>query len=154
MSLWYRVFGTSEVQPEPAALLAAVHALGIEVGGKFSTDDQGWLRAELALSADATPVYIERYLSTEEGIRADLNTWAAWLEAADYSPNHGPLMQHMISTRQLFTLRRPIDHPNEVLVEQLCVGVCQFLARATAGVYQADDEGFFAADGTLLLQEY
>jgi hypothetical protein len=105
-------------------------------------------------AANATPVHLERYLATEEGIRADLNSWAAWLETADYSPNHGPLMQHVISTRQLFTLRRPIDHADEVLVEKLCLGVCRFLSGITDGVYQVDDEGFFAADGTLLLQEY
>jgi hypothetical protein len=154
MSLWYRVFGTNDVQPEPAALLEAVRALGIEATAEFGGDEQGWFRVALTFAADATPVHLERYLATEEGIRADLNSWAAWLETADYSPNHGPLMQHVISTRQLFTLRCPIDHADEVLVERLCVGVSRFLARTTDGVYQVDDEGFFAADGILLLKEY
>jgi hypothetical protein len=34
------------------------------------------------------------------------------------------------------------------------VGLCRFLARATDGFYQVDDEGFFEADGTLLVKEY
>ena len=31
--------------------------------------------------------------------------------------------------------------------------VCRFLARATDGIYQIDGQGFFAADGTLLVTE-
>jgi hypothetical protein len=154
MSLWFRVFGTNDVQPEPAALLEHLHGLDAGVRGKFSGDEQGWFRVEFVYAAEATPLTLERYLATEEGIRGELNTWAAWLETADYSPNHEALMEHMVRTTQLFTLRQPLGHSNEVLVEKLCVGTCQFLARATAGVYQADNQGFFAPDGTLLLQEY
>jgi hypothetical protein len=154
MGLWYRVFGGNDAQPVPAALLEHLRSLGIDVSGNFRGDEQGWFAAELVFAADATPVHLERFLASEEGIRDDLNSWAAWLETADYSPNHEPLMQRVISTTQLFTLRKPIDHPNEILVEKLCLGVCRYLAQETAGVYQADDEGFFAPDGTLLLQEY
>jgi hypothetical protein len=154
MSLWLRVFGTNEVQPEPAALLEHVRSICPEATGHFRGDDQGWFAAELVFSAGETPLHLERFLSTEEGIRAELNAWAAWLETCDYSPNHQRLMEHMVSTKQLFTVRRPIDHANEILVEKLCIGLCQFLARVTDGVYQADDRGFFAADGTMLLQEY
>jgi hypothetical protein len=154
MGLWYRVFGTNDAQPVPAALLEHLRSLGIDVTGNFRGDDQGWFGAELGFATDATPVHLERFLSTEEGIRNDLNSWAAWLETADYSPNHRRLMGHVISTTQLFTLRRPIDHPNEILVDRVCVGVCQYLARETAGVYQVDDQGFFAPDGALLLQEF
>jgi len=154
MGLWYRVFGTNDAQPEPAALLDHLQGHGTEVAGNFRGDDEGWFGADVVFAAEATPLHLERYLAAEEGIRADLNSWAAWLETADYSPNHQPLMQHVIGTTQLFILRRPIDHANEVLVEELCLSLCQFLARATAGVYQVDDQGFFAADGTLLLQEY
>jgi hypothetical protein len=41
-----------------------------------------------------------------------------------------------------------------VVVERVCVGLCRFLAGATGGFYQADDEGFYEADGTLLVKEY
>ena len=153
MGLWYRVFGRGEEQPAPGAILEHLNGLGAVVRGDFAGDEAGWFRAELAF-ADTTPLHLERFLSSEEGIRAELNSWAAFLETCDYSPNHGWLMEWMIQTRQLFTLRRPLDHADEVLVERLCVGLCRFLARATGGFYQADDEGFFEADGTLLLQEY
>jgi hypothetical protein len=154
MSLWLRVFGTNEMQPEPAALLGQVRDLCAEATGHFRGDDLGWFAAEFVFAAGETPLHLERFLTTEDGIRAELNTWAAWLETCDYSPNHQRLMEHMVATKQLFTVRRPIDHANEILVEKLCIGICQFLARTTDGIYQADDQGFFAADGTLLLQEY
>jgi hypothetical protein len=152
--MWFRVFGANDARIEPAELLAHLHELGAKVEAHFRGDDLGWFAAELVVAADETPLHLERFLESEEGIRAELNTWAGWLETCDYSPNHQRLMQHMVSTTQLFTIRRPIDHANEILVENVCVGSCLFLAQKTEGVYQIDDRGFFAADGTLLLQEY
>jgi hypothetical protein len=149
MSQWYRVFGCTSAQPEPAALLEHLNGLGAEVAGHFRGDDEGWFAAELVFARDAPPLQLERYLAKEEGIRGELNAWAAWLETA----GHGPLMQHVATTAQLFTLCRPADGAGAALVEKLCVGVCQFLARATAGVYQVDGAGFFAADGTVLWRE-
>jgi hypothetical protein len=145
---WYRVFGTAAAAPEPAGLLEYLQSAGLPIAGHFRGDDQGWFAAEL-VPEGAPPVTLERYLATEDGVRADLNGWAAWLETVE----HSPLMEHMVGTAQLFTLRRPIDYPDDALVERLCVAVCQFLAGATAGVYQIDDRGFFAADGALLLEE-
>ena len=49
-------------------------------------------------------------------------------------------------------LARPAS--DTALLDRLGAEVCQFLARQTDGVYQADGQGFFAPDGSLLLQEY
>ncbi len=96
---------------------------------------------------DVQPLIPEasRYLSTEEGIRAELNTWAAWVESTGDGPIQQRLMQHLISTRQIFVLH---DAPPE-----LAIPVCQHLARVTEGVYQVDGQGFFDADGRLLVAE-
>jgi hypothetical protein len=149
--MWFRVFGTNDAQPQPAALLEHLAAEGLEVTGQFRGDDLGWFRAELACGPDSLP--LERYLVSEEGIRAELNNWAAWIETCEGNPHQGRLMQHMISTTQLFTLRQPLQPADRALVEKVCVAVCQHLARETAGVYQADARGIFAADGALLLRE-
>ena len=101
--MWYRVFGISEVVPQPAELLAHLHGLGFRPRAHFRGDEQGWLGAELILTEGTTPLHLERYLSTDPDIRQELNSWAAVLETWDYSPNHLPLMQHMIGTRQVFT---------------------------------------------------
>jgi hypothetical protein len=143
--MWYRIFGTSDVEPEPAVLLQYLRERGIEEG-KFRGDEEGWFAAEFRIRGGGS-IELNRFLSTEEGIRNELNTWAAWLETAEDNPNHVRLMQHMIGTRQLFTLEVMAD--DEVPVEDLC----RFLAQATEGVYQVDGQGFFAADGTLLVQE-
>jgi hypothetical protein len=155
MGLWYRIFGSRPEAPAPGAVLAHLNGPGLGAGvtGHFRGDDRGWFHAEIAFGP-GTPLHLERWLADEEGIRAELNNWAAYLETCDYSPAAAPLMERMIQTAQLFTLRRPLDAADEVLVERLCVALCQLLARETDGVYQADDQGFFAADGTLLVQEY
>jgi hypothetical protein len=145
---WYRVFGRNEVEPAPAALLEHLRVLGLEVRPAFRGDDLGWFAADFAFDDDTPPLQLERFLTREEGLRSELNAWAAWLETVEHNPNHAALMERVIQTSQLFTLRQPAER-----MESLCVAVSRFLARVTDGVYQADGQGFFAADGTLLLPE-
>ncbi len=139
----YRVFGTNTTELDPAALLQFLAGLGGVVEGHFQGDDQGWFR--LRVLRDGTPMEIERYLVGEEGIRAELNTWAAWVEATGDGPGHADLMRRLISTQQLMVLQ---DFPAEVGEP-----VARHLAELTAGVYQADGLGFFTSSGTLLLSE-
>ncbi|HYT87247.1 MAG TPA: hypothetical protein VEL76_00875, partial [Gemmataceae bacterium] len=103
MSPWYRVFAANEVCPEPGALLAHLHGLGLTVTGRFRGDDQGWFRAELLLEEDAA-IEVDCYLATEEGIRQELNTWAAWLETTPEGPLQDRLMLQVIGTRRVFTI--------------------------------------------------
>jgi hypothetical protein len=151
--MWYRVFGTNETQVAPNAILSEIQRQWPVVVGNFSGDEGCWVQATISI-ADTTPIHVERFLSSEEGIRAELNTWAAYLETCDYSPNYARLMEDMIRTKQLFTIRRPIDAANEVMVEGVCLALACYLARTTEGIYQIDQQGFFSADGLLLLQEY
>jgi hypothetical protein len=153
MGRWWRVFGASEEQPRPESVLEHLHGLGV-TGGRFKGDDQGWTSLEFVPAEGASPLLLECYLSGEEGIRGELNNWAAWLETCDHEPGHAALMERVIQTRQLYTLRRPPDHADEARLDRVGESLCRFLAGRTAGVYQVDGEGFFAADGTLLLREY
>ncbi len=148
MPLWYRVFGTSDAHPEPATLLAGLHAQGLEVAAHFRGDERGWFGAELR-APDSSLIEVECYLADEEGIRTELNSWAAWLETAGDTETHARLMQHMIATTRLFTLHAA----NDADAQALCEALCKVLAEATTGVYQIDGRGFFAADGTLLVAE-
>jgi hypothetical protein len=151
--VWYRIFGRNEFAVAPAALLEHLRGLGLAVEGHIRGDDANWTTMELHLGV-GTPVYLERYLTKDDNLRDDLNAWAAFLETCDYSPNHVTLMERVIQTSQLITLRKPIDHADDVSLDRLCLATCQFLAATTDGVYQIDDVGWFAADGTLLLAEY
>jgi hypothetical protein len=151
--MWYRVFCRSDAEAKPADLLASVQQPGRPVTASFRGDDLGWTAAEFSLGS-GTPVYVERYLTGEDELRDDLNTWAAWLETQDHEPNHARLMEHVIQSRQLVTIRKPIDSPNESAVEDVCGAVCRRLAEAADGVYQVEGDGWYAADGRRLLQEY
>jgi hypothetical protein len=152
MALWYRIFGARDVLPAPAEVEAYLAGAGVHARIAWDGDEQGWYRAEIA-AGECTPLVLERWLADEEGIRAELNTWAAFLETCDSSPHHAALMERAIQTRQLFTLRRPIDPADEALVERVCVALVRHLAAITGGFYQADGQGFFAAEGTLLVRE-
>jgi len=152
--MWYRVFGLDEAEPSLAALAEHLHALGLTVQPHFKGDDLGWTSGELRLPGAGTPIFLERYLAGTDEIRDDLNAHAAELETCTYSPNHEGLMRHAIQTKQLITLRKPIDAADEVTLDRVLEESCRFLAAATKGVYQVDGSGWYAADGELLLQEY
>ena len=96
------------------------------------------------------PITVERFGADEEGIRAELNSWAAYLETHESSPHHLPLMERTIQSRQLFTVERPDDEASSA---RLCEALCRHLAGQTGGFFQVDEQGFFAADGTLLVGE-
>ncbi len=152
--MWFRVFGTNEVQPGPAQLMEHLQGLAGNKGqGKFTGDDRGWFRAEFTLVRGAKPIVLERFLVEEEAIRDELNAWAAWLETAEHCPNSQRLMQQVINTRQLFTLQPPLDPVLENPVEEACLGICRYLSRETGGVYQVDNKGFFSSDGMLVVKE-
>jgi hypothetical protein len=153
MTPWYRVFGGNDAHPEPSALLAHLHGLGLGVTGHFRGDDEGWFRADLTLAAEDGVVEVDCYQATEEGIRSELSTWAAWLETTPEGPVQDRLMLHVIGTRRVYTLHASADAEDDEATEAVCLALSRFLARATAGVYQVDGRGFFEADGTLLVAE-
>lgn len=148
--MWYRVFCCSLADVRPVELLAS---LSEKVEAHVKGDDLGWTAAELKLGA-GTPIYVDRYLTNEDDLRDELNTWAGYLETLDYSPNHVRLMEHVIQTQQLVTIRKPVDHANESAVEELCQSLCQNIATSADGIYQIENDGWYAADGSLLLKEY
>ena len=151
--MWYRVFSSKDSPVEPAALLEHLHGQGLAVRASFRADNQGWFQVELLLPGEDEPIKLERYLSGEDGIRAELNTWAAWLESVPDNPQHARLMQQVVSSRQVFTLFRPPLDGGESPVQELCLALCRFLANQTDGVYQEDGRGFFDANGVLLVME-
>jgi hypothetical protein len=157
MSQWFRIFGRNDVQPAPADLLEALRDLGVEATAHFRGDDLGWFQADFTFDADAPSLRLERYLTKEDAIRGELNTWAAWLENTGDSPTHLQLMQDIINITQLFTLHQlseDADDPEtDPHMEAVCLDLCQFVAKLTEGFYQADHHGFFSSDGTLLVAE-
>jgi len=147
--MYYRVFGTNASPVPPAALLEQIQHAGFAITGHFRGDAQGWFRADLVYPLADARIELERFLANEEGVRAELNTWAAWLENA----KQVQWLQHMISTTQIVTIQPIIDEDAEVPVDDFCLALCRALARETAGIYQADGQGFFTADGKMIVAE-
>jgi hypothetical protein len=146
--MWYRVFGGSSRMPAPSDILAFLLRQDAAASGEFAADDSGWYQADVLI--DGRPLQMERYLADEQGIRAELNSWAAWLETREDAPEHLRLMERIIQTAQLFTLQCRDESAN---ADRVGVALCRYLAENTAGVYQIDGRGFFAADGRLLVSE-
>jgi hypothetical protein len=151
--MWYRVFALKPDMPQPAALQQHLQSLGVDVPIDLRGDDHGWTALTLTLAEDASPLQLERYLADEDDIRDDLDAWAAWLETQEHEPNHLKLMQYVIGTQQLFTLRPPPDYADEDLLNRICEGLVKFLASQCRGIYQIDGQGFFAASGQKILPE-
>jgi hypothetical protein len=154
--MFYRVFGLTADPVATGELNGALLAAGLTHQAAYRGEgpDRGdWHTVALTLPG-ASPVTVERYRTDEDELRGELNTWAAWLETADWSPHAPRLMERMIAVRQLFAWRRPVDHADEVHLDRLCLALARFLAGRTGGFYQVDEQGFFSADGELLVPEY
>jgi hypothetical protein len=151
--MWYRVFASIPNEPNPAALVEHLHALGHSFIPHFHGDDLGWTSASLDFPV-GSPVTLGRYLTKADELRNDLNAYAAELETMDYNPNNVMLMEKVIQTQQLFTVRKPMDHAEESKLDSLCDALVKWLAEQTAGIIQIDGKGWHTKDGTLLLQEY
>lgn len=143
----YRVFGSSDVEPEVAEL---GKNLGFRIG-RTRRDEQGWFSTELLLDDELT-VRVERYLATEPGVRNELNTWTAWLETVPESTARDLLHDRIVCTRQVLTFEVEGDETEEE-TNRICTALCRRVAVATAGVYQVDGQGFFDEAGTRLLPE-
>jgi hypothetical protein len=142
---WYRVFAAGEEAPRADAVVAWLRTYDPSASPLFEGDELGWYRARYGGAVGE--IVIDRYLTREEGIRGELNTWAAWLESLGDSQKAADLMRRVIETRQLFTARSEIGN------DSFCASFCRWLAKEVDGIYQADGQGFFAADGTLLVAE-
>src|ERR1700687_2920068 len=102
-----RIFGANDIEPEPAELVAFLKERGYDAAGHFQGDDRGWFQAELPWQGAV--VQLDRYLADEQGLRAELNTWAAWVETTEDTPHQTPLMQRLIATRQMIVFRDAPD---------------------------------------------
>jgi hypothetical protein len=154
MGFWWRVFGGNGAEPDTAQLVKLLlDRAGPAATVRFRRDEAGWFAADVLVSGAEEHWTLNRYLTTEEGIRQELNGWAAWLEAAEGNPLRDRLMLHVIQSRQVFTFEMEIDLDPGARVDTWCHQLCRFLARETEGIYQADGQGFFAADGTPLVPE-
>lgn len=144
---WYRVFCASDTIPAPADLEAVAVGAGLSVSLEAAQEAEQWFWLRLQMGDEA--LEISRFLSDEEGIRVELNSWAAFLESCSEGPEHAALMERTIQSRQLFYFECSRMSP----FADVAVRLCKRLATIAEGFYQIDDEGFFAADGSLLVAE-
>lgn len=153
MRRWYRVFARSEAMPGLAELENSLAGLGVSL--HVDASDEGWFRIEGG-SGDqpGEPLFeVERFLVEEEGIRGELNSWAAHIETCEETPQQAPLMERIIQSRQLFTLSPSGDDLKGDLADRCCLMLSRRLAGLADGVYHVDGEGFCSADGTHLFAD-
>jgi hypothetical protein len=151
--MWYRVFARSTIPVPPSRLVEHLHLQGCTVVPHFKGDDLGWTSGQLLLPCPAGPILLDRYLTDEDEIRDELNAYAAELETITYA-DPAAMMERVVTTQQLITIRRPIECANDVLLDKVLLATCQLLAQHCDGVYQIDGQGWFDGNGTLLIAEY
>lgn len=152
--MWYRAFCRSAAELSPLALAEQLHTDKLPVEPHFSGDDLGWTEGRLVLPGGGSPVAVSRYLIAEDGLRRELNAFAAEIEAMTFYSGRHELMEWVIQTQQLIALRRPLDHADEATLDRLCLVVVGTTASACDGVVQIDGRGWFDATGKLLVAEY
>jgi hypothetical protein len=137
--MWCRIFAACDEPPDLDALRREL-GVTVESGG----EGPQWFWADV--SKNSARVRLERYTTDEQGLRAELNAWAATAEATDDTPATAGLMEKIIQARQLITVEGEDG-------DELAGAVARWLARRTQSVWQMDGQGFFGPDGELLLRE-
>jgi hypothetical protein len=151
--MWMRVFGRNRIVPSLTQLVESLHAKNFRVVPMARGDDLGWSECQLSLAG--VPIGLARFLTLEDDLREDLNSHAAELESyLDLQPAAQTLMELVIQTQQLITLRKPIGHPNDVAMESCCEAIVQWLVQPLDGVYQIDARGWFNQESELMVTEY
>lgn len=151
MSLWYRVFSRSDAKIDPNSFLEYLHNTNYPVQAKFLKDEQGWFEATFAF--EENELTLQRYLTIEKGVRAELNAFAAWIESQETDLNQMELMERVIAAPQIFAFELPEEQANIEKVRAFCYHVVKFLARETEGLMQVDGEGVYDEEGTFLIPE-
>jgi hypothetical protein len=149
--MWCRVFSANETMPQPASVQQFLAAKGIDAPLVVTGDDLGWTSIEFGDGQSQEGLRIDRYLTDEDELRDELDTWAAWVESMSNDLDAIGLMQSIISTRQLFTIRA--NEREESSINELQVQIGQWLAQETNGICQIDGLGFFSSTGSNLLAD-
>ncbi|MCX7664849.1 MAG: hypothetical protein N2112_04830 [Gemmataceae bacterium] len=151
--MWVRLFCGVASTLRPSQIAEKLSQLENQCQIHFTGDDLGWKSAEIRWPS-GSPLSLERYLTQEDDLRPELNTWAAYLETLDYSPHSISLMERVIQTVELIIFRKPLDHSNEVILDQVISELVQMFAQNADGIFQIDGEGWYNAQGELLIPEY
>lgn len=153
--MWLRAFGRELTHPKLTSLCEHLQKAGLKVVPHFRGDDLGWTEGEIELVDAKATIGLARYLTEEDNLREDLNAYAAELESyADIQQGTKELMERVIQTRQMITIRKPINGNNEILMEKACELIASYFAERIDGVYQIDGQGWYLATGERLITEY
>ncbi len=148
MAGWFRVFMLQEDGPEPSSFMESLQLILPEVTGKFRADEDGWFQLILSHSSFGE-LSIDHFLSSEKGVRAEINTWAAWLE----SKQRLDLMERIIQVKQILSFEVTPELEENGTDPSLFKKLSLTLASISQGFVHIDGIGFIEADGSLLIED-
>lgn len=148
MAGWFRVFMLQEVGPEPSSIMEQLQMFLPQIQGKFRADEDGWFQLVLS-HASLGELILDHFLSSEKGVRAELNTWAAWFE----SKQRLDLMERIIQVKQILSFEVTPELEENVTDPSLFKKLSMVLAALGQGFIHIDGIGFIEADGSLLIED-
>src|SRR5262245_4396418 len=130
MGTKYRIFGTTAAVPPPAVLLERCRAAsGRPLEADFPGAESEWFHG--VVGDGQSVVVLDRWLADEDGIRAELNSWAAAVESWEGNADYGPLMERIIQSRQFVLLA----HQGPAAPEPWPLELARLLAERSGGFY-------------------
>ena len=148
MAGWFRVFLLQEDGPKPSGIMECLQSLIPEVKGKFRTDEDGWFQLIIDHSSIGELI-IDHFLTSEKGVRSEINTWAAWLE----SKQQFDLMERIIQVKQILSFEVTPEMEDNVSDSLVYKRLALALAALAEGIVHIDAVGFLEPDGTLLIED-
>lgn len=150
--MWQRIFLAEALPVDAEELLESVRAAGFRIAAQFRRDEQGWFEGLLVEEDSEAAVEIRRYLAGEDGIRQELNGWAAWVEEILPEEEATPWLIRFIGAKEVVTLRC-LEEGDPEAAAPLMDCLARSVAAAGGGFRQVDGVGLLDAAGNLLVRE-
>lgn len=148
MACWFRIFSPQEQGLEPSRLMDCLDGVFPGIHGKFRADEEGWFQVVLTHEL-LGELPVDRFLSTEKGVRAQLNTWAAWFETKD----RPDLMERMIQVKEILAFELPpeVEPGSEESMPFRALTLA--VAQLVAGICHVDGVGFLDTQDQLIIAD-
>lgn len=148
MAGWFRIFNPSLADWEPEKVMEGLQLVFPGIQGKFRADEDGWFQLILTHEIFGD-LPMDRFLSSEKGVRTQLNTWAGWLE----TKNRHDLMEKIIQIGQIISFELPDDLDSDSAEFTHFRKLARALASMCHGFFHADGVGFVDEGDKLLIED-
>lgn len=150
---WYTVYGATEIDPAPAAMLKAIRPPIEGLVHKFEPNNEQWRSGEFRLSGSMDPaILVQRERRCDAGFLDKLAKAEAFAKELSDRPNSDRVLAQIRRTQQIVHLVPcAVVELGAIKLAKMCEQLCGPIVHPGDGMIQVYQAGFFSSRGESLL---